>query len=113
MGFHPHVIAPYKVMKTPPWILIVLNICFELCKYKKSGTDPVLNRYYYYELVDSFTDHAFIFTDESKNGDKTDAAFIFPSFEYSKRGDHPTVQTIMRFLLHTVHTTVIISYGIV
>ena len=40
VGFHTHVIAPYTVMKTPPWKLIVPNVCFDLCKYKKSDTDP-------------------------------------------------------------------------
>ena len=33
VGFHTHVIAPYKVMQTPPWKLIVPNVCFDLCKY--------------------------------------------------------------------------------
>ena len=28
VGLHPHVIAPYKVMK-----LIVPTVCFDLCKY--------------------------------------------------------------------------------
>ena len=39
-GFHTHVIAPYTVMKTPHWKLIVPTVCFDLCKYKKSDTDP-------------------------------------------------------------------------
>ena len=104
-----------------------------------------------------FTDNTHIFTDGSKDGDKTDAVFICQSLEFSKRlpdkasnftaeleaivsalryikiaakinkfvvfgdsksalqtlvykWDHPTVQTIMRFLvvLHTVHKTVIL-----
>ena len=50
LSFHPHVIPTYKVMKTPLWKPIVRSICFELCKYKKSDTDPVLYRYYYSEL---------------------------------------------------------------
>ena len=33
VGFHTPVIAPYKVMKTPPWKLFVQTVCFELCKY--------------------------------------------------------------------------------
>ena len=36
VGIHPHVIAPYKVMNTPPWNLFVPAVCFDLCKYKKS-----------------------------------------------------------------------------
>ena len=40
--FYTHVIAPYTVMKTPPWKLIVPTVCFDLCKYKKSETDPTL-----------------------------------------------------------------------
>ena len=85
VGFHPHVIAPYMVMKTPPWKLIVPSICFELCKYNKSDTDPVLYRYYYSKLLDYFTDHTFMLTDGSKDGNKTAEAFICPSFELSKR----------------------------
>ena len=34
LGFHTHVIAPYTVMKTPPWKVIVPTDCFDLCKYK-------------------------------------------------------------------------------
>ena len=66
VGFHPHVIAPYKVMKSPPWKLIVRNICFEFCKYKNCDTDQVLYSCYYSELLGTFTDHTFIFTDWSK-----------------------------------------------
>ena len=43
VGFHPHVIAPYTVMKTPPWKLIVPTVCFDLWKYKKSETDPTIS----------------------------------------------------------------------
>ena len=84
VGFHSHVIVPYKVMKTPPWKLIVPSICFELCKYKKSDTDPVLYRYYYSELLDYFTDHTFIFTNGYKDADKTAVDCICLSFIFSK-----------------------------
>ena len=80
MGFHTHVIAPYTVMKTPSWKLIVPTVCFDLCKYKKSDTDPTLYRLHYSELLEPFTDYAPIFTDESKDGDKTDAAFFMSIF---------------------------------
>ena len=72
-------------MKTPPWKLIVPTVCFDLCKYKKSDTDPALYRLHYSELLESFTDYTHIFTDGSKDGDKTAAAFICQSFEFSKR----------------------------
>ena len=85
VGFHTHVIAPYTVMKPPPWKLIVPTVCFDLCKYKKSDTDPTLYRLHYSELLESFTDYTHIFTDGSKDGDKTAAAFICQSFEFSKR----------------------------
>ena len=139
-------------MKTPPWTLIEPTVCFDLCKYKKSETDPTLYRLYYSELLESFTDYTHIFTDGSKDGDKTAAAFICQSFEFSKRlpdkasiftaeleaivsalryvksttkrnkfvifgdsksalqallskWDHPTVQTIMRFLVFLTYYT--------
>ena len=85
VGFHTHVIAPYTVMKTPPWKLIVPTVYFDLCKYKKSDTNPTLYRLHYSELLESFTDYTHIFTDGSKDGDKTAAAFICQSFEFSKR----------------------------
>ena len=85
VGFHTHVIAPYTVLKTPPWKLIVPTVCFDLCKYKKSETNPTLYRLHYSELLESFTDYTHIFTDGSKDGDKTAAAFICQSFEFSKR----------------------------
>ena len=85
VGFHTHVIAPYTVMKTPLWKLIVPTVCFDLCKYKKSDTDPSLYRLHYSELLESFTDYTHIFTDGSKDGDKTAAAFICQTFEFSKR----------------------------
>ena len=72
-------------MKTPPWKLLVPTVCFDLCKYKKSDTDPTLYRLHYSELLESFTDYTHIFTDGSKDGDKTVAAFICQSFEFSKR----------------------------
>ena len=72
-------------MKTPPWKLIVPTVCFDLCKYKKSDTDQTLYRLHYSELLKSFTDYTHIFTDGSKDGDKTAAAFICQSFEISRR----------------------------
>ena len=85
VGFHTHVIAPYMVMKTPPWKLIVPTVCFDLCKYKKSETDTTSYHLHYSELLESFTDYTHIFTDGSKDGDKTAAAFICQFFEFSKR----------------------------
>ena len=85
VGFHTDVIAPYTVLKTPPWKLNVPTVCFYLCKYKKSDTDPTLYRLHYSELLESFTDYTHIFTGGSKDGDKTAAAFICQSFEFSKR----------------------------
>ena len=52
VGFHPHVIAPYKVIQTLHWKLILPTIFFELCNYKKSV--------YYSELLVSDTDYSYI-----------------------------------------------------
>ena len=72
------------MMKTLPWKPIVHTVCFDLCKYKKSETDPTLYRLHYSELLESSTDYTHIVTDGSKDGDKTAAAFICQSFELSK-----------------------------
>ena len=77
VGFHTHVITPYTVMKTPPWKLIVPSVCFDLCKYKKSETDPTLYyRLYYSELLQYLMDYIYIFTDGFKDGNKTVVAFV-------------------------------------
>ena len=85
VDFHTHVIAPYTVMKPPPWKLIVPTVRFDFCKYKKSETDPTLYCLHYSELLESFTDYTHIFTDGSKDGDKTAAVFICQSFEFTRR----------------------------
>ena len=67
VGFHTHVIAPYTVMKTPPWKLILPTVCFDLCKYKKSETDPTLYRLHYsesFEFSKRLPDKVSIFTAE-------------------------------------------------
>ena len=78
-------ISPYTVMKSPPWKLIVPTICSDLCKYKKSETDPTLFRLDYSELLKYFTDYTHIFTEGYTDGDKTAAAVICQSFELSRR----------------------------
>ena len=85
VGFYTHVTAPYTVMKTPPWKIIVLTVCFDLCKYKMRETDSTVYRLHYSELLESFTDCTHIFTDGSKDGDITAVAFICQYFEFSKR----------------------------
>ena len=84
MEWVPILVAPYTVMKNPPWKLIVPNVCFDVCKLIKSETDPTSYRLCYSELLESFTDYTNIFTDGSKDGDKTTAVFICQSFEFSK-----------------------------
>ena len=71
-------------MKTPPWKLIVPTVCFDLCKYKKSEADPSLYCLHYSKLLESITDYTHIFTDGSKDGDKTAEAFICQSFKFLK-----------------------------
>ena len=69
--------------------------CFELCKYKKSETDPTLYRLYYSELLESFTEYTRIFSDGSKDGDKTAAAFICQSF-FSSQNVYLTRRQFLR-----------------
>ena len=57
MGFHPHVITPYNVMKTPPWTLIVPTVCFDVCKYMNSYTHLLVYRLYYSELLEYFKNY--------------------------------------------------------
>ena len=85
VGFHPHMIAPSKVTSTPPWKIIVPDVCFDLCKHKKCETDPVYFRLFFAELLEQFRDHTHIYTDGSKDGVKTALAFVSPSFTFSKR----------------------------
>ena len=86
VGFHTHVIPPYKVMKTPPWKLIVRTVCFNVCKYNTRRV-KLIQLYIVCVILNfwNLTDYTHIFTDGSKDGDKTGVAFICPSFKFSKR----------------------------
>ena len=84
VGFHPHMIAPDKVTSTPLWKFMVPDICFDVCKHKKSETDPVYFRLLFVELLEQFRDYAHIYTDGSKDGVKTALAFVCLSFTFSK-----------------------------
>ena len=53
---------------------ILPSIFFELCKHKKNEIDPTLYRLHSSEFLNYFTDYTHIFTDESKDDDKTAAA---------------------------------------
>ena len=68
--------------------------------------------------MDYFTDHTFIFTDGSKDGDKTAAAFICPSSEFSNRipdkayfltADLEEIVSVLRYIKSTtnIHTFVV------
>ena len=120
VGFHTHVIAPYTMMKTPPWKLIVPTVCFDLCKYKKSDTDPTLYRLHYSEWLESFTDYTHIFTDGSKDDDKTTATFICQSFEFSKRlpdktsiftAELETIVSALRYIKITTKNNKFVVFG--
>ena len=48
-------------------------------------TKPVEFRTYFAELIESYADYTHIFTDGSKESNKTAIAVVYPSFIYSKR----------------------------
>ena len=57
----------------------------------------------YSELLESFTDYTHIFTDGSKDGDKTADAFICQSFDFSKcLPDKASIFTALRYIRFTV-----------
>ena len=54
-GSQSDIVATYEAKERaikPPWKLIVPTVCFDLCKYKKSETDPTLYRLHFSELLD-------------------------------------------------------------
>ena len=63
---------------------MVPDICFDVCKHKKSETDPAYFRLLFVELLEQFRDYAHIYTDGSKDGVKTALAFVSPSFSFQK-----------------------------
>ena len=73
--------------QVPPWkfSLPIYIVNFELSVHKKSITNPVEFRTYFAELLESFIDYTQIYTDESKDANKTALAVVYPSFVYSKR----------------------------
>ena len=53
---------------------------FFIVLVEKSKTDPTLYRLYFSELLESFTDYRHIFTDGSKDGDKTAVCLLSVNF---------------------------------
>ena len=50
-----------------------------------SETDPIVFRTHFLALAEHLDDHVHIYTDGSKDGDRTACAVVTPSFEFSKR----------------------------
>ena len=85
VGFQPHNIATITVSQIPPWNFSLPIVNFELSIHKKSITNPVEFRTYFAELLESYTDFTHIYTDGSKDANKTALAVVYLSFIYSKR----------------------------
>ena len=85
VGFDPEDIEQFAYSRVPPWKYIMPNTCFDLSRYKKSETDPIVFRTHFIALVEHLDDHVHIYTDGSKDGDRTACAVVTPSFEFSKR----------------------------
>ena len=66
-------------------IFDIPNTCFDLSQHKKSETDPIVFRTHFLALAEHLDDHVHIYTDGSKDGDRTACAVVTPSFEFSKR----------------------------
>ena len=85
VGFQPHNIATITVSHVPPWKFSLPIVNFELSIHKKNITNPVEFRTYFAELLESYSDFTHIYTDGSKDANKTALAVVYPSFIYSKR----------------------------
>ena len=71
VGFQPHNIATITVSRIPPWKFSLPIVNFELSVHKKSMTNPVEFRTCFAELLESYTDFTHIYTDGSKDANKT------------------------------------------
>ena len=85
VGFQPHNIATITVSQIPPWKFSLPIVNFELSIHKKNITNPVEFRTYFAELLESYSDFTHIYTDGSKDANKTALAVVYPSFIHSKR----------------------------
>ena len=85
VGFQPYNTATVRVSQVPPWKFSLPIVNFELSVHKKNITIPVEFRTYFAELLEGFIDYTQIYTDESKDANKTELVVVYPSFIYSKR----------------------------
>ena len=85
VGFDPEDIEQFVYSRVPPWKYIMPITCFDLSQHKKSETDPIVFRTHFLSLAEHLDDHVHIYTDGSKDGDRTACAVVTPSFEFSKR----------------------------
>ena len=85
VGFDPEDIEQFVYYRVPPWKYIIPNTCRYLSQHKKYETDPIVFRTHFSTLVEHLDDHVHIYTDDSKDGDRTACAVVTSSFEFSKR----------------------------
>jgi hypothetical protein len=74
-------IAPIVIPENPPWLNPKPTFNFELTKYKKSETNPLLIQQHFAEVRSVTSEYSAIYTDGSKDGDRgsSNAFFAFLS----------------------------------
>jgi ribonuclease HI len=66
------------VSTPPPWRTPTININFELCKFRKDITNPIIYRQEFLEIRARYLNCFDIYTDGSKQNEKVGAAFFSP-----------------------------------
>ena len=61
-------IASIVIPENPPWLNPKPTFNFEVTKYKKSETNPLLMQQYFAEIRSVTSEYSAIYTDDSKDG---------------------------------------------
>jgi hypothetical protein len=78
-------IAPIVIPENPPWLNPKPTFNFELPKYKKSETNPLLIQQHFAEIRSVRSEYSTIYTDDSKDGDRVASTAVFGQQVYSAR----------------------------
>jgi len=78
-------IAAIVIPENPPWLNPNPIFNFELTKYKKSLTNPLLIQQHFAEIRSIKSEYSAIYTDGSKDGDRVLSAAVFGQQVYSLR----------------------------
>ena len=85
-------VANSKIYDNPRWELKIPTIRYDLCKFKKDDTQPIVFIGEFHQIQEEYTQHQFIYTDGSKINEQVGSAAVLGNRTIRERlPDHASI----------------------